>query len=146
MRFLSVLLLGFFFTSSTNWETDFDKAQQEAQAQHKLILISFSGSDWCIPCIRLHKEVFDSEAFQSYAKDNLVLVNADFPRLKKNQLSKDQQKKNDKLADKYNQQGSFPLTVLVDEKGNVIRSWEGYPDMTPEQFTGQIKTLVDARK
>jgi thioredoxin-related protein len=146
MRFFSVLFLGLIVSASTFWETDFDKAQQKAQTEHKLILLSFSGSDWCIPCIRLHKEVFESAAFKAFADSNLVLVNADFPRLKKNQLSKDQQKKNDKLADKYNQQGSFPLTVLIDGQGKVIRSWEGYPDLTPEQFTEQIKTLVDARK
>jgi thioredoxin-related protein len=146
MRFFSIALLGLLLTTSSSWETDFEKAQQKAQAEHKYILISFSGSDWCIPCIRLHKEIFDSEAFKTLADNSLILVNADFPRLKKNQLSKDQQQKNDKLADKYNQQGSFPLTVLTDEQGKVIRSWEGYPDLTPEQFTEQIKTLVDGRK
>ena len=81
--------------------------------EHKFILLSFSGSDWCGPCIRLHKEVFGSNAFEQLANEKLILVNADFPRYKKNQLSVSQQKINDALAEKYNKKGEFPLTVLL---------------------------------
>src|SRR5438309_5907156 len=84
------------------WITDFSKEKSEAAQYNKLILLNFSGSDWCIPCIRLHKEVFESAAFEKYAGEHLVLVNADFPRLKKNQLSKEQTKQNAALAEKYN--------------------------------------------
>ncbi len=111
-----------------------------------MILINFSGSDWCGPCIRLHNEIFESTSFKIFADSNLVLINADFPRLKKNQLSKDQQKKNDKLADTYNPQGSFPYTVLLTAEGKVIKAWDGFPDLTAEQFTGQLKGLVHAGK
>ena len=90
-----------------------DEAKMLAQKEHKHILLNFSGSDWCGPCIRLHKEIFDSEAFQQFAETNLVLVNADFPRLKKNQLSASQQKINDAIADQYNSKGIFPFTVLL---------------------------------
>src|SRR5690242_9963236 len=108
---LMTLLSGLLFTSNF-WETDFSKAREMAQADHKLIVLNFSGSDWCGPCIRLHKEIFESQSFTSYANDHLVLVNADFPRLKKNQLSKEQEAKNDQLAEKYNKEGKFPLTLL----------------------------------
>ncbi len=146
MRFFQVLLLGILIHSSPVWETDFDKAVEKAKEEHKLILISFSGSDWCIPCIRMHKEIFESSAFKDFGDSNLVLVNIDFPRLKKNQLSKDQQKQNDKLADKYDPQGSFPYTILMDEKKNVLMNWDGYPDMSPEKFTTELKKYVNARK
>ena len=69
-----------------------EQAEQEARKEHKLIILNFSGSDWCGPCIRMHKEIFESENFRQYANDNLIMVNADFPRMKKNQLPKDQQK------------------------------------------------------
>ncbi|MEQ1677449.1 MAG: thioredoxin family protein [Chitinophagaceae bacterium] len=146
MRLLSIFLPGLFFIATFTWETDFSAAKQKAQQEHKLILLNFSGSDWCGPCIRMHKEMFENSLFKTYADSNLVLANADFPRLKKNQLSKEQQKKNDKLADKYNSQGSFPLTLLLDADGKVIRTWEGYPDLTPEQFTSQLKAAVDAHQ
>lgn len=143
MKFFSFVFAGLILMTITGWENDFEIAQKKAQSEHKYILLNFSGSDWCGPCIRLRKDIFESESFNSFATKNLVLVNADFPRLKKNQLSKEQQKKNDKLADKYNSQGDFPFTLLLDEKGKVIKSWEGYPDLSPEEFSTQIKHIID---
>lgn len=145
MRFYSMLLAALFFLSAGGWDNDFEQAQQRARQEQKLILLNFSGSDWCVPCIRLHKDILQQPAFLQYADTALVLVNADFPRLKKNQLPKEQQKKNDQLADRYNARGSFPLTLLLDAEGKLIHSWEGYPNLTPEAFIAQIKALVDAR-
>jgi thioredoxin-related protein len=146
MRILLMTLLSALFVTTNSWETDFSKAIQMAQADHKLIVLNFSGSDWCGPCIRLHKEIFESESFSSFAKDHLVLVNADFPRLKKNQLSKEQQAKNDQLAERYNKEGKFPLTLLLNADGKVLKSWEGFPQLSPEGFTGQVKAVVNANQ
>lgn len=134
------------FLLSTGWETDFNKAQHSAQSEHKLILLNFSGSDWCGPCIRMHDEIFENSSFTGYANDHLVLVNADFPRLKKHELSKDQQAKNDQLADKYDKEGVFPLTVLLTADGKVLKEWKGFPPVSSEEFTKQVKTVVDASK
>ncbi|HMK25281.1 MAG TPA: thioredoxin family protein [Chitinophagaceae bacterium] len=146
MRSFSILLTGIFLASLLGWEKDFEDAKKKAVTEHKLILLNFSGSDWCGPCIKLYDEIFENIFFKKFADSNLVLINADFPRLKKNQLSKDQQKKNDKLADKYNPQGSFPYTVLLTAEGKVIKAWDGYPNVTAERFTAQIKELLNARK
>jgi thioredoxin-related protein len=146
MRILWITLFSSFLFSSTAWETDFNKAKQSAQSEHKLILLNFSGSDWCGPCIRMHKEIFESSSFSQYAGDNLVLVNADFPRLKKHELSKDQQTKNDQLADTYDKDGIFPLTLLLTSDGKVLKKWEGLPPISPDEFTKQVKVTVDANK
>lgn len=146
MRFFSILFAGILLASSIGWDTDFENAKKKAEKEHKLILLNFSGSDWCIPCIRLHKEIFEASSFKNFADTSLVLLNADFPRLKKNKLTKDQQKKNDKLADKYNSQGIFPYTVLLNADGKIIKSWEGFPNLTAEQFAMQLKGFVNARK
>jgi len=130
-----------FFMTGVTWSGDFSAAQKEASQEHKLILINFSGSDWCGPCIRLRKEILESSTFESYASDHLVLVRADFPRQKKNQLSKDQVKLNESLADKYNPDGKFPYTLLVDENGKILKDWDGFPDETPEQFVSQINAV-----
>src|SRR5579872_6356966 len=106
--------------AATGWHYNLDEARKLAEQQHKHILLNFSGSDWCGPCILLRKEIFDAPAFSAFADTALILVNADFPRMKKNQLSKDQQQLNEKLADRYNPQGKFPLTILMDEKGKII--------------------------
>jgi thioredoxin-related protein len=109
MKYTGIILFSFLLMSFTNWETNFEKAKSIATKDHKYILLNFSGSDWCGPCIRMHKEIFENESFKQFAGEKLVMMNADFPRQKKNQLAKDLQKQNDQLADKYNSKGSFPF-------------------------------------
>jgi len=144
MQFLLMTLLGTILSTNA-WHTDFEEAKQTAQSEHKLILLNFSGSDWCGPCIRMHKEIFESQDFTEYADSHLVLLNADFPRLKKNMLPKDQQKKNDEIADQYDKDGIFPLTVLLNADGKVLKKWEGFPKMSVEEFTNEIKFIADAK-
>ena len=105
--------------------------------------VEFHGSDWCGPCIRMEKEIFSSEAFTRMAETNLVLVNADFPRFKKNQLSKEQRNANEILAEKFNREGKFPFTLLLTPGGEVIKTWEGLPDEDASQFSSAIKKLCD---
>ncbi|MEN0054218.1 MAG: thioredoxin family protein [Mucilaginibacter sp.] len=143
MKLLTIVLF-LFASASITWLGDFSKAQIVASASHKVIMVNFSGSDWCGPCIRLRKEILESEKFKDFAAGNLVLVRADFPRQKKNQLSKDQVKLNEALAEKYNPEGKFPYTLLLDEQGKVLKEWDGYPDETPEQFINQIKPFANA--
>jgi len=145
MKFLLITLISSLLTGNTPvWFTDFNKAKTEAATSEKYILINFSGSDWCGPCIRLHKDIFESESFMNYAQKNLVLVNADFPRLRKNQLSREQQKLNEALADQYDPQGHFPYTVLVDVRGKVVKAWDGYPNETPDKFVSDINAIASA--
>jgi thioredoxin-related protein len=126
MKLLSIFFLLTFSFSTAEWTTDFSKAKTEASEKSKYILLNFSGSDWCGPCMKLKKEVLDSEAFLKFAEDKLVLVRADFPRNKKNKLSPEQTKQNEALAEKYNNEGKFPLTVLIDATGKVVKTWDGY--------------------
>ena len=128
------------------WHLNMKEAQQLASQEHKHILLNFSGSDWCGPCIMLRKEVFDDPSFQSFADSTLVLVNADFPRLRKNQLSKEQQQSNDRLADQYNSQGKFPLTLLLGADGKILKQWEGNPGLKPAEFAGQIQAAIDQER
>ena len=93
--------------------------------------------------MRMHKEIFESDDFLKYTNDHLVLVNADFPRMKKDQLPKELQKSNDALADKYNAEGSFPCTLLLDSNGKVIFTWKGFYDKGAESFTYEVKQLVE---
>jgi len=111
-----------------------------------LILLNFSGSDWCGPCIVTRRDYFESEVFTAMANENLVLVNADFPRKKKNIGTPEQVKRNEDLAEIYNKDGSFPLTLLLDADGKVIKTWHGKPETTPEQWTAEIKAICDSRK
>lgn len=143
MKLIALLLL---FVIPTQWETDFENAKKIAKERHQLILLNFSGSDWCGPCIMLRKDYIDNQTFQNMASDNLVMVNADFPRKKKNQLSADQVKRNEALAEKYNKQGQFPYTLLLDANGKVLKTWSGKPETTVEQWTQEIKNICIANK
>lgn len=128
------------------WGNDLDAAKKLAHDQNKLILLNFSGSDWCAPCILTRRDYFESETFMQMANENLVLVNADFPRKKKNQLPADQAKKNDALAEKYNKEGNFPYTLLLDANGNVLRSWKGKPEVPVDKWVAEIKGVCLNRK
>ena len=132
--------------SFTTWETDFEKAKQIAREKQQLILLNFSGSDWCGPCIRMRKDIFDSPAFSAMADADLVMVNADFPRMKKNQLGKQLQKQNEALADKYNPEGKYPYTLLLDANGKIIHSWDGLPEKDGPKFAMEVKSICDANK
>lgn len=143
---MKLLLISFFcLQTAANWLGNFKTASDEAVKSHKLILVNFSGSDWCGPCIRLRKEILESSNFTNYASTHLLLVRADFPRQKKNQLSKEQVKLNEALADRYNPDGKFPYTLLIDEHGKILKAWDGYPDETTDQFIDQIKTYDTGR-
>jgi thiol-disulfide isomerase/thioredoxin len=143
MKLIALLLL---VVIPFQWEPDFENAKKIAKEKHELILLNFSGSDWCGPCIVLHKEYIGSDTFQEMAKENLVLVNADFPRKKKNQLTEEQTKRNEALAEKYNKTGQFPLTLLLDADGKVIKTWSGKPETGVNEWTQEIKSICVAHK
>lgn len=124
------------------WSTDFAKSQELALKTHKNILLNFSGSDWCGPCIRMHREIFETSDFLEFAEENLLLVNADFPRLKKHALSPALQTQNERLAEKYNKEGAFPLTLLLTPEGKVLKSWNGCPNISAKQFTEEVKLAL----
>ena len=122
MKYLIVFLflITTVFGYSQNWNTNFEDVKAKAEKENKNILLVFSGSDWCGPCIKLDKVVWKSADFQAEADKNWVIYKADFPKKKANQLSPELVESNNKLAEKYNKNGSFPLVVLLDKKGKVI--------------------------
>jgi thioredoxin-related protein len=146
MKLIFLFFFSVFITPAISWHNNMEEARQLARKEHKYILLNFSGSDWCGPCIRLHKEIFGAPAFQQFAEAKLVLVNADFPRLKRNQLPASQQIINDAIAEQYNSKGSFPLTLLLTENGNMVKEWDGFPKGTADEFVGQIQYIIDHNK
>lgn len=64
------------------WETNVNKAIEVSKKTKKPMLLFFTGSDWCGWCIRLQKEVLKTPEFASWAKQNVVLVELDYPRSK----------------------------------------------------------------
>jgi protein disulfide-isomerase len=106
-----------------SWLTDLPQAQAQAQAQHKLVLLDFTGSDWCPGCIELKKNVLDNDKFQAYAATNAVLVEVDFPD--KKPQPKALKKANQALSEKYNVE-AYPTLVILDANGKEVARQEGY--------------------
>lgn len=141
MKILAFKFLILFFVGLSEWGDNLETALSDAKQNHKMVLLYFSGSDWCGPCIKLKQEVLETTDFQTFSNVHLNLVRADFPRMKKNQLSKEQTAYNEKLAEKYNPKGKFPLTVLINSDGKVITEWDGYPkDLNTQSLKKQILT------
>jgi thioredoxin-related protein len=84
------------------WYSDFEMAKQEADVNGKYVMLYFSGSDWCKPCIQLNKNILETETFSDYAKGNFVPVKLDFPKMRKNRQSKKSVSYNENLADRFN--------------------------------------------
>ena len=143
MKTLVVLL---FFLIPIQWEPNFEQAKKLAKEKNELILLNFSGSDWCVPCIGLRKEFLESEVFSEFSSKNLILVNADFPRRKKNEVSSEQNKRNEALAEQYNKNGVFPLTLLLNSEGKVLKTWEGKPKVSVKKWIEEIQIICEANK
>jgi thioredoxin-related protein len=140
---LALLLLSFsFFTlgsarAEAEWLQDLPKARAQAKENHKLLLLDFTGSDWCIWCKKLDAEVFSQPAFQSYAKDHLVLMKVDFPR--KISQSPETKKQNEELAQKFGVQG-FPTIVVLNDEGKQVGEL-GYQPGGADAFVKELKKL-----
>ncbi len=126
--------------AKAGWEENPEKGLTKAKTENKITLMDFTGSDWCMWCIKLDKEVFSKAKFKDYAKQNLVLVEVDFPQLK--QLPPVTQKKHDELAKQYEIKG-FPTVIVLDSEGKVLGRL-GYMEGGPEAFIAAIEKLKGA--
>ena len=119
------------------WLTDYKKAAETAKAEKKLLLLDFTGSDWCIWCDRLDDEVFSTSAFKKYARENLILVKLDFPRGKT--LPAAVKKQNDDLKNKHAIKG-YPTIIVLDSDENRIGRL-GYMEGGPKAFIAALDKL-----
>ncbi|MDD4181069.1 MAG: thioredoxin family protein [Victivallaceae bacterium] len=143
-RTLLTLVIAFGMVSGifadATWLTDHKQATEIAKKDQKPILMLFTGSDWCGYCIRFDKEFFSQKAFEEFAKDDIVLLEVDFPR--KEKLDADTKAQNKKLAKKYGVRG-YPTIYIVDADGDVIHQ-SGYGEFKKSKSSEDyIKTLKE---
>ena len=120
------------------WLTDLTKAKAKAKAENKLVLMDFTGSDYCPPCKALFKNVFSSKEFVEYARKNLVLVEVDFPVSKKQ--SEALQKANAELQTQFKVDG-YPTIIVLDSKGKELSRDSGYDGEKPKEFIAKLEAL-----
>jgi thioredoxin-related protein len=143
MKTLALLIALAFTTSQLpasdeDWMTDLPKAQEKAKAEKKMVLIDFTGSDWCPPCKSLHKNVLTSSDFTKFAKENLVLVELDFPRSKPQ--SDEVKAANKELSKKYGIRG-YPTIIVLDAEGKEIFRKVGYGGTPAKDYVAELAKL-----
>jgi thioredoxin-related protein len=109
--------------ASDLWSTDYEASLKKAAAEKRMVLLEFTGSDWCPPCKLQAKEVFDTPEFKEFAEANLVPVKLDFPR--NIPQSEELRSANRALSGKYGIDG-FPTLILLDSKGGELARTVGY--------------------
>lgn len=127
---------------SQDWQTNFEEAKRIAKHTDRPIVLVFQGSDWCAPCIKLDREIWTTSIFKNYAAEHYIMLKADFPRKKKNALSKEQTQANTILAEKYNQKGIFPLVVLLTSDGRELGR-TGYKQVGPKQYIEELNHYLN---
>jgi thioredoxin-related protein len=119
------------------WLTDLPAAQKQAKTESKRVLLLFTGSDWCVNCVKWDKEVFYTPEFRDYAKTNFVLTMIDFPDRKK--LPKKQERANDSLKDKF-KVTEYPLACVLDSKGKELGRFQ-YSEGGFEAFKKKVEAI-----
>jgi thioredoxin-related protein len=123
------------FAPSTGWSTDYEAARATAAKSGKKLMLDFTGSDWCIYCKKLDKEVFSTPEFKAFSKD-YVLVCLDYPKEK--ELPEAEKKQNDALEAEF-KIDSFPTVIIADPSGREIKRASGYePDSGPAAYLAQF--------
>ncbi|WP_196889146.1 thioredoxin family protein [Aureivirga sp. CE67] len=121
------------FSQEIKWHTNLEEAAALGKDTDKKVILVFSGSDWCKPCIQLKSEVLESPEFIEKANDKYIFVNIDFKRNQRG-VSKETIKYNESIAEKYNSKGAFPYVVVFDKNLNILKKIDGYKGETTEVF------------
>jgi protein disulfide-isomerase len=122
--------------SELPWAADLPTALRQARAANKIVLLDFTGSDWCVWCIKFDDDILSKPEFSSYAKTNLVMVMLDFPNAKKQ--SEALKKNNQGLQDKFKVE-DFPTYVALTPAGKEIGRQVGYLSGGPQAFIAELE-------
>jgi len=123
--------------AAEGWGENYEKAAAQAKSENKLLLLDFTGSDWCPWCIKLNKEVFSQPEFKEFASKNLILVEVDFPQTKPQSGTVKAQ--NQRLQDKFGIQG-YPTVVVLNAAGKKVGEL-GYQPGGPKPFIAELEKL-----
>ena len=129
--------------AESGWLTDFEAAKKQAKEENKPILINFTGTDWCGWCIKIEKEIFSKDDFKAYAKENLILMEVDFPEKKK---QTDEVKAQNKKLDKEFKIEGYPTIFLIDAEGKKLSEDIGYREGGAQAYVDHLKELLAKKK
>lgn len=125
-----------FASTPKGWSTDLEKAFAQAKEQKKSVLVEFTGSDWCPPCIAMRKNVFSKPEFVEAASKNYILVELDFPN-----GDPAVKEKNTPFAEKYKIEG-FPTVILFDSSGKEFTRFFAADHPKTDDFVKHINAAL----
>lgn len=128
-------------TSQLTWLTNLEEAEEASKELDKPILMYFTGSDWCTPCVALKADFFETDEFAERAK-GLILVMIDYPR-RMDIISESQKKYNKSVMEKYNTDKSFPKLLMLNSSGKEIGMLSGYSSFNTYKDTSHHFAFVD---
>lgn len=135
----SLAVTGLAFADLEGWQTDLTKAIEQAKKEKKCVLVEFTGSDWCPPCIKMRKEVFSKKEFVEKASKNFILVELDFPN-----KDKALKEKNEPFAKKYKIEG-FPSIVLLDSEGKEFTRFFATEHPGIDKFIAHLDRAIERK-
>lgn len=134
--------------ATITWYTDINEATALAKKENKPMMLFFTGSDWCGWCVRLQNEVFKTPEFEAWAKENVILVELDFPRSKPQTEAIKTQNRN--LQQQFGVRG-YPTCWFVrpekmsDGKSNLVQIGpKGYEAGGPVNWINGANTMLKA--
>jgi len=138
-KLLFILLVFVSLACKAQVYADPDQSFTLSKQTNKPVLLVFSGTDWCVPCMQFERHILSDTVFLNYAKGHLVILKADFPQ--KAKVAPNLKRQYELLADQYDPNGDFPLIVLLDTDkkniGNVL-----FIDQGVFEFIKQVQRLI----
>lgn len=137
---VAALTASAFASTPEGWSDDLEKALEIAKTEKKCVLIEFTGSDWCPPCIAMRKNVFSKKEFVAAASKDFILVELDFPN-----GDPDLKKKNEPLAKKYKIE-AFPTVILLDSDGKEFTRFFATAHSETGDFLKHLKSQLERKE
>ena len=135
--FLVAIVLSGSVLAEGPWLTSIEEGLKKAKDEGKLVMVEFTGSDWCPPCIMMNKEVFSKKEFLDKAQKDYVLVKLDAPK------SDPELEKSTKELMKKHMVTGFPTVLLFDAEGKEFKRFVATENRTVEGF---IKRLLKEKR
>jgi len=136
---LAIIALSGVSLAGSDWMTNIDDALEKAKTEKKPVMVEFTGSDWCPPCIMMHKKVFSKKSFIDTASKKFILVKIDIPN-KDPKLKKT----NSKVMKKYKVSG-VPTVLLFDEGGKEFSRFSASQFPSVKAFLGQLDSALEKK-
>ncbi|KAB2642874.1 MAG: thioredoxin fold domain-containing protein [Verrucomicrobia bacterium] len=121
------------------WVADLDQALAQAKAEHKAVLVEFTGSDWCPPCKMMRAGVFSKPEFVAAASKKFILVEIDMPK-----ADAELTKKNQPTVEKYKIDG-FPTVLLLEASGREFSRFYASKYPKTEDFLKHLAAELDKK-